>query len=253
MDFYIPGTSRLHRLHPGAKILALLILSISPLALSRPAHLLLPLGLAITLTLISGASRHLRSVGPYVVLFCVLTVVLWSLLRREGLPVFQWFFLSVSRESFQYGVGMALRLLTLSLFGIVFLTLTSVEAFSDGCQSLGMGYRASFALSLSFRLVPRFFTTIHLVVLAQKSRGLDLGTRSLIGRVSGYLPLFVPIITHALRDADGLALALDCRGFGSGPRRSMEETRWSGGDISALLAVVGVAAASLYVRAAFSG
>lgn len=246
MDLYIPSHSFVHRLHPGAKILGLVLLSASPLILIRPLPLLAPLAVAGLLAVLTGAIANLRRTAPFLTLFFVLTVCLWAVFQREGPPLGP--YVPVSVAGLEHGLAMGIRLVALTVGGLVFLTATSVEEFSQGLRSLGMGYRASFALSLSFRLVPLIFSTIETVVLAQKSRGFDLSRRSLFARLRGYIPLFVPIVSLALRDADGLALAIECRGFGAGPRTAFGERPWNSVDVAALLLPIALLAVCVVWR-----
>ena len=248
MDLHVPGTTLFHRLHPGAKILGLLLLFTAPVVLTRIHDQLKLLLLALLLAAMTRSMRNLRRFLPFMLPFFVLTVGIWAVFKEGGDPIFRWHFLRVSAESVQYGTAMGIRLLTLTILGLSFLTVTSVEEFSQGCQSLGMGYRMSFALSLSFRLVPLFFSTVETVVLAQKSRGFDLTRRNVFQRIQGYFPLFVPIISQGLRDADGLAMALECRGFGAGPRSSIDERSWTLADILALITAAAIVAGCIWHR-----
>ncbi|MEW6363316.1 MAG: energy-coupling factor transporter transmembrane component T [Acidobacteriota bacterium] len=248
MDLYVAGTTLFHRLHPGAKILGLLLLFVAPVVLMQIREQMLLLLLALLLAAMTGSMRNLRRLLPFMLLFFILTVAIWAVFKQGGIPIFEWHFLRVSSESVAYGTAMGIRLLTLMILGLSFLTVTPVEEFSQGCQSLGMGYRMSFALSLSFRLVPLFFSTVETVVLAQKSRGFDLARRNVFQRIRGYFPLFVPIISQGLRDADGLAMALECRGFGAGPRSSIDERSWNLSDAVALIAAAAIVAACVWRR-----
>lgn len=248
MDLYTPGHSLAHRLHPGAKILCFVLLCIAPVVLNDIQSLAVVCLASLFLGAMTGALRAIGRFAPILLLFFILTVCIWALLRPVGVPIFEWHHLRASRESVAYGVAMGLRLVGLTVIGLTFLTATSVEDFSLGCQSLGMGYRASFALSLSFRLIPLFFSTIDTVVLAQKSRGLDLSRKGPIGRLRSYVPLFVPIISHALRDADGLAMALECKGFGMGPRTSLDDRRWLAKDVAAVVVSVGILTMAVWAR-----
>lgn len=235
MNLYIPGGSALHRLHPAARLASFLVLCTVGVLLTRPPLLLGLLILCLILAAVSGSLPNIRKAAPLLAVFFVVTVAIWAVLRGGGEPILEWRFLSVSQESLIYAVATGIRLLTLTVLGFTYLTVTSVEDFGSGLESLGIPFRVSFALSLSFRLLPLFFTTIETVVLAQKSRGLDLSSRRVDRRLMGYVPLFVPIISHGLRDADGLAMALECRGFGSGPRATADERGWTARDTVAIL------------------
>ncbi len=248
MDLYVPGKTPLHSLHPGAKILSFLLLSVSPVVIIDSRYMACLLIVAGLLGVITGAFRTLLRMAPLIGIFFIATVFFWAFFKHEGSQVFKWHFLFVSHESFGFGIAMGLRLVTLMVLGLTFLSIMPVEEFSDGCQSLGLGYRGSFALSLSFRLVPLFFKTTQTVVMAQRSRGLDLKKKGPLARIRGFFPLFIPVISLALRDAEGLSLALECKGFGSGPRSNMHTHRWRWFDAIAITLCLIVLAGSITLR-----
>jgi energy-coupling factor transport system permease protein len=74
-------------------------------------------------------------------------------------------------------------------------------------------YRIGFAVTLSFRLVPVFLESANRVVEAQRCRGFDFARGGVVERIRRYVPVLVPVFMGALRRTDGLAMALDSRGF----------------------------------------
>ena len=56
------------------------------------------------------------------------------------------------------------------VLGVVFLSSTTVEGFAQGLRALGLPYRAAFAITLAFRLVPTFLESGRTVVEAQRAR-----------------------------------------------------------------------------------
>ena len=63
------------------------------------------------------------------------------------------------------------------------------------------------------------------MVQAQRSRGLDVSTGGMLQRIRKYVPLVVPLIGHALRQTNLLAMALESKGFHPSIRRHFYETR----------------------------
>jgi energy-coupling factor transport system permease protein len=75
-------------------------------------------------------------------------------------------------------------------------------------------YRVSFAISLSFRLVPLFIDSAVTIVDAQRLRGYDFNQGGPLERVRRYVPVVIPVFMGALRKANNMAMALEARGFG---------------------------------------
>ena len=79
-----------------------------------------------------------------------------------------------------------------------------------------MPYKLGFTMTLAFRLVPVFLDAAVTVVQAQRCRGFNFDEGNLVQRARRYVPVIVPVFMGALRRADGMAMALEARGFQSG-------------------------------------
>jgi len=62
------------------------------------------------------------------------------------------------------------------------------------------------------------------VIQAQRSRGLDISSGTIVERIRKYVPLVVPLIGHALRQTNLLAMALESKGFHPTAHRSFHIT-----------------------------
>jgi energy-coupling factor transport system permease protein len=97
---------------------------------------------------------------------------------------------------------------------VLFLSTTKIEEFTYGLQRMRVPYRVSFAISLSFRLVPLFIDSAVTIVDAQRLRGYDFNQGGPLERVRRYVPVVIPVFMGALRKANNMAMALEARGFG---------------------------------------
>jgi energy-coupling factor transport system permease protein len=80
------------------------------------------------------------------------------------------------------------------------------------------------------------------VVQAQRCRGFNFDEGNLLQRVRRYVPVLVPVFMGALRRADGMAMALEARGFqATTPRTTFEHFPFRLSDAAGLLVAVGVA------------
>jgi energy-coupling factor transport system permease protein len=82
---------------------------------------------------------------------------------------------------------------------------------------------------------------------AQKARGADFETGSLIDRAKALLPILVPLFVSAFRRADELAIAMESRCYNGGAGRTrMKQLRFAARDYLTLafgiLLVVGMTA-----------
>ena len=249
MFLYLDTHSILHRLHPVTKIIALALLFPLGFYSSDPLRLLGAFGSIILVMIIGRAGTNLRKAWPFMALLALSSTLLWSIFAAGRTPLLHIGFLNITEESLAYGIAMALRLNTIILAGLVFLSCTQIEELTWGLHKLGLPYVMSFALSLAFRLVSLFFQTTHTIVQAQKARGLDLDSGSLFRRIRKYTPLLIPVFVYAVRNADLLAMALESKGFGATSRRTYYlEYRMRWADYLALALLFLVNAGCLYLK-----
>jgi len=215
LSLYVDTRSPLHRRHPVAKLLAMLMLFVAAFLLDDPVYIA-PLAAVVLVAIALGrAFENLRRLRWVIVPVFVFTLVIWSIFypAPAGGVVDR-------REAIRFGLGMALKLETFLATGLLFLATTTVEEFAVALTRIGVPYRAGFVVTLAFRLVPVFLDSALTVVDAQRCRGLDFGRGPLHQRIARYVPVIVPVFIGALRRADQMAVALEVRGFGSGRTRT---------------------------------
>lgn len=235
LSLYIDTTSPLHRRHPVAKLLAMLMVFTAAFVLDDPL-LIAPLAVLVLVTTgVARAFGNLYRLRWVIVPAFVFTLVIWSLFYPappNGVVD--------HAEAFRFGLGMALKLDTFLATGLLFLATTTVEEFAYALTRLGVPYRAGFVVTLAFRLVPVFLDSALTVVDAQRCRGLDFTRGPMHRRIARYVPIIVPVFIGALRRADQMAFALEVRGFGAGRvRTGLPRPPADGGD----RVLVGIAAA----------
>lgn len=220
MFLYLEKNTPLHRLHPVVRVIGLLLLFVLSLYWSNPVYLLFLFMLILILVQVAKAWINVRKMVYFLLLLAAFSTVLWSIFYKGETTIFKFGILTVSKESFLYGLGMGIRLDFFLLCGLVFLSCTKVEEFTLALKKLGLSYPVCFSLTLAFRLVPLFYDAAFTIVQAQKSRGLDLESGNLFQRIKKYVPLMAPIFLYAIRNVDMLAMALESKGFGAQKQRS---------------------------------
>ena len=66
-------------------------------------------------------------------------------------------------------------------------------------------------MSIALRFIPTLIEETDKIMSAQKARGADFETGSLMQRAKALVPLLVPLFVSAFRRADELATAMECR------------------------------------------
>lgn len=211
---YLDKKTFYHRLHPITKIFCLLLLFVSAMTFNHSVYVLAIMFIVFIITGISKSFQNLIRIKTILILLFVFCSVLWTFFLKGTTVLWKMGFVAIYKESLLYALAMGLRLDTILICGIIFLSTTKIEEFSAGLNKLGLPFPISFALSLAFRLVPTFSATTETVIQAQKSRGLDLESGWIFQRVKKHVPMIIPIFIYAIRNADLLAMALESKSFG---------------------------------------
>ncbi len=91
-------------------------------------------------------------------------------------------------------------------------------------------------MSMALRFIPTLIEETDKIMSAQKARGADFETGSLIERAKALLPVLVPLFVSAFRRADELAVAMESRCYHGGEgRTSMKHLQMQGIDWAALI------------------
>jgi energy-coupling factor transport system permease protein len=240
---YIDRPTFVHRLHPVAKVLGMLCFFVAAFVNQQPVPLLPVAAGVIALIYSAGALPNVRRLRLLFALVFTMSFVMWTLFFRGGVPLIAWGPLVISAAGVRYALGMALKLVTFLAVGTLFLSTTRIEEFAYALARVGAPYKLGFTMTLAFRLVPVFLDAAVTVVQAQRCRGFNFDEGNVVQRMRRYIPVIIPVFIGALRRADGMAMALEARGFQSRtPRTTFEQFPFRAADAIALLVALGVAA-----------
>ena len=123
---------------------------------------------------------------------------------------------------------MALRISMLIMGTFLLTYTTSPIALTDGLESL-LGplkkvkvpvHELSMMMSIALRFIPTLIEETDKIMSAQKARGADFESGSLLDRAKALVPILVPLFISAFRRADELAIAMECRCYHGGEGRT---------------------------------
>ena len=128
---------------------------------------------------------------------------------------------TVTAEQLLYQGTKVLKYLSVIPLGMLFLLTTNPSEFAASLSSIGISYKASFALALTLRYFPDMIRDYNDIALAQQARGLDLSKKEkLCKRLKNMMNIFVPLIFSSLERVDVVSNAMDLRGFGKHKKRT---------------------------------
>jgi len=220
LSFHQPRDGFLERTHPTTRIVVTIALFVPPFMSDDPAFQGAYLALLLVAAAAARAVGNLWRLKGIALAIFFSSLVLWTLTLPGATVLWRAGPLVLRQEALLLAAARATRLLSFLVVGAIFLTATSMEAFAYGLRRLGVPYRACFAVTLAFRLAPLFLETAGQVANAQRARGLELDRGGPIERGRKFLPLLAPIMVAGFRRSDGLALALEAKGFSLPGRRT---------------------------------
>ena len=143
--------------------------------------------------------------------------------------------LRVTLEAVEAAAGIGARVVSIISVGAVFALTTDATRLVDSLVQLArVSPRFAYGLLAAYQAVPRLADDLGTLRSARRLRGLrEWHPRLLVG-----------LLVRAIRHADQLAIAMDARGFGSGPRTTYRPVRWTPLD-----AIVAASALAILVAA----
>jgi energy-coupling factor transport system permease protein len=143
----------------------------------------------------------------------------------------------VTAEAVQGGVGLGLRVMAIGAVGAVFaLTTDSTRLVDSLVRQARVPERFAYGALAAYGAIPRFGEDLANLRAARRLRGL---------RGSWHPRILVGLLVLAIRHGDRMALAMDARAFGSGPRTAYRIVRWSWLDAAVALAAGAILAGAL--------
>ena len=219
---FFPGYSPIHKLDPRTKIILATLFIISVFVANNPISFVLLALITVSLIAISRISFKIisKSVKPivFILIFTALINVLMT--KGEGEPLVSVWVISIYEEGIVRAVMMALRVIMLIVGTSVLLTYTtSPISLTDGIEALLSPLKKihvpvhTFAMmmSIALRFIPTLVEETEKIMNAQKSRGADFTSGSLVQRAKALIPLLVPLFVSSFKRAEELATAMECR------------------------------------------
>ena len=245
---YFPGDSFVHRLDPRTKLLATIAL-IAVVFVSRGfAGFLLIAAFVLLTALSTGVHLKFLFKGLKPIYFIIIfTFVLNIFFQSGGKVLVQLGFIRVTSEGLRTASFMAVRLVLLVVSSQLLTLTTSPISLTDGLESLLRpltvihfpAHEIAMMMSIALRFIPTLMDEADKIMKAQKARGADFETGSIVKRARAMVPLLVPLFVGAFRRAEELALAMDARCYRGGAGRTrMNQLKYQSIDLIAGLAIL---------------
>ena len=246
---YFAGTSPLHCMDARMKLSLTLTFMVIIFICSNFFSLGLIALASLVLCLLSGvpARMLLRSLRPIIILILFTSVL--NLFYTGGedahvlvtIPLWKWH-PTITLEGVNTAIFTTVRIICLIAVSSLLTYTTTPSMLTTGLEKLLSPLAklrvpvAIFAMmmTLALRFVPTLIEETDRIMSAQKSRGANLETGSLLQRVKAFVPVLVPLFVSAFRRAAELACAMESRCYtGEGARTSLKQLKLQARDVAA--------------------
>ncbi|MBP3633543.1 MAG: energy-coupling factor transporter transmembrane protein EcfT [Oscillospiraceae bacterium] len=241
---FFPGDTLVHRLDPRTKLLLVVVYIIALFSAKNYVSYALVLLALISVVAISRISVKvlLKSMKP--LLFIIILTGLLNLFYTQGEALVSFWIFTITKQGIKSAAFMVLRI-TMLICGTFMLTYTtSPIALTDGLEQLLKPlkrikvpvHELSMMMCIALRFIPTLIEETDKIMSAQKARGADFETGSLLSRAKALIPILVPLFISAFRRADELAVAMECRCYHGGDGRTrMKQLAYAAADVVAML------------------
>ena len=184
--------------------------------------------LLVTGVRISGVAPKALVRGLKPILFIICFTAVLNLFYTPGEVLVSFWIFKMTKEGIFTAFFMVLRI-TMLIMGTFLLTYTtSPIALTDGLESLLNPlkkirvpvHELAMIMSIALRMIPTLIEETDKIMSAQRARGADFESGSLLERAKALVPILVPLFISAFRRADELAVAMECRCYHGGEGRT---------------------------------
>ena len=226
---YFPGNSVIHRMDARIKIIMTAVFIVMLFAANSVWGLLVGIAFTILTFIISKipGKLMLKSLKPIVPII-IFTAILNLLFIRTGKAYFEWKFLKITDEGVDTAVFMMIRIICL-IVGTSLLTYTTspidltdaIERLLSPLKKIKVPvHELAMMMTIALRFIPTLIEETDKIMSAQKARGADMETGSLIQKAKALIPVLIPLFVASFSHAEELALAMECRCYHGGEGRT---------------------------------
>lgn len=239
---FFPGNSIVHRLDARIKIIItavfIIMIFIADTVFSLALSVLfMAVSYKLTRLKPSLILKSLKPVIPILFFTAVLNIFFF-----EGKTLLKLWIFTITDEGVKNAAFMLVRVIVL-IVGSSILTYTTspislthaIERLMSPLKKLKFPvHELAMMMTIALRFIPTLIEETDKIISAQKARGADFETGSLVSRAKAVVPILIPLFISAFRRAEDLALAMECRCYRGGEGRTrMKRSVIGGADIAA--------------------
>ena len=232
---YYPADSLLHKLDPRIKVVLTVLYIVCTFLCKNVLSFALLLLSAILLILIGRVPLKivLRGLRPVLIIlaFTAFLNIFWT---KGSHLLFAWRFIAVYAEGLWSAAFIMVRIAALIIGTGMLLTYTTTPiALTDAIEDLLLPLKKlhvpvhefAMMMTIALRFIPLLVEETDKIMTAQKARGADFSSGSLVQRAKALIPVLIPLFVSAFNRAGDLAIAMECRCYHGGEGRTRMNVR----------------------------
>lgn len=248
---YLPLDTLIHRLDPRSKLIFVFLFVILIFFAHSFATYLWLFILIMTIVQLSHIKTWflIKGLTP-IWIFLIFTFIMHLFVTKGGVRIFELGFVSIDTHGILEGIYIVLRLMFIMMISTVMTLTTSPIDLTDAFEKLLYPlklvkipvHQLSMMMSIALRFIPTLMNELDKIILAQKSRGSELSSGTLMNRIKAFIPLLIPLFISAFQRAEDLAIAMEVRGYDANTERtSYRELQWKLKDTIVVLLIIPIA------------
>lgn len=248
---YYPAKSILHKLDPRMKIILALLYIVTCFLCTNVFSFLLLLLSAVFLILVSRIPMRIiyKSLKAiiFILIFTAVLNIFWTS-DTENAPLLSWWIIKIYKSGLYNAAFIVIRIISMIIGTGLFLTYTTTPIqLTDGLEQLLSPLKLfkvpvhefAMMMTIALRFIPTIIEETEKIMSAQKARGADFTSGSIIKRAKALIPILIPLFISAFRRAGELATAMTCRCYRGGEGRTkLNVLKFSFRDFLALAFVI---------------
>ena len=226
---FFPGNSPIHRLDPRVK----LVLTFAYILLIFIPDNWVGLAAAIVLLFVSVLLSRIplktvfKGLKPVIPLLIFTSLI--NIFYVDGTVLVELFWgIRITLEGVLTAVFISVRILSLIAAGSLLTYTTSPTTLTDALERVLSPLKVlrisvheiAMMMTIALRFIPTLIEETDKIMSAQKARGADMESGSLLQRVRALIPVLVPLFISSFRRAWELAMAMECRCYHGGDGRT---------------------------------
>lgn len=229
---YYPSGSVLHKLDPRMKfILAIAYIVAGFICKNIFAFALLLLSIFLLMLLSKIPIKIILRSVKAIIFIMIFTAVINIFLTKgdESELLWSWKFIHIYKNGLYNAGFIVVRILAMIIGASIFLTYTTTPIqLTDAIERLFSPLKVlhvpvhefAMMMTIALRFIPTIVEETEKIMSAQKARGADFTSGSLIKRIKALIPIIIPLFISAFRRAGDLATAMTCRCYRGGKGRT---------------------------------